>query len=899
MGDFFVLQNFHILAEYIRSKPVILKKIIIVLMLAAIVASCAKEQGAAPDPDMQTAAADPESSLVDGQVIVQLSEEMASLIEEGGLGSTKVSGMASVLDDLGSARLERLYPDAGEWEPRHRKAGLHRWYRVVYDPSGEPVTKAQETLSRIGGVVYAEPVRMMQSTAFNDPRYPNQWNYFNDGSKGWKYTAGADINVVPVWENYTVGSSDVIVAIIDEGVDLQHEDLAANAIPAGPQGSKCFLDDFPGYKIYPGDHATHVAGTVAAVNDNGKGVCGIAGGDSKTPGARILSCQILRDNPSDSRNQYQGDAFNALVWAADHGAVIAQNSWGYDYKTAGEAAKGGIGAFEEAVKYFNIYAGCDEDGNQLPESPMKGGIVIFAAGNGDNNGGPGWPHAWPAEYDGILSVGAMNSLMGRSYYSNYGDWVDICAPGGDTNVGPQILSCYAGNDYGYMQGTSMACPHVSGVAALIVSYFGGPGFTREMLWDRLIDGAKYSSNLKNQKIGPLLDALGSFTYGSTTAPEKVTDFTSSVQSNTVTLRWKATADKDDVKAYAYMMLFSKDKSDLVSIDPKHLPSTVKSVIVLNGPAAVGEEITGAAAGLEFSTDYWCAVVAYDYSQNFAELSPLKQIRTGKNNPPVVETDYKGSFDIKTFETLRVEFRVSDPDGHRFTVKTESGSAADGFVSFDGGAGMILTIVGRNDGPESYTAHIVVTDEYGASTDYAVNYRIMENHPPKVINDIENILMGGAGETLDKDLGKYFYDEDGEPLQYSFAFSTQNVAHCIQNGDSMSVTAMGFGVVEVTVTATDAVGKSCSSTFKVAVRDKNIPVSLYPNPVTTVLNVSTVDNMPASIRVVNKAGATVCETQQNVSPFEPAVIDMSGCDAGVYSVVFKGGPINERYTVVKK
>ena len=870
-----------------------MKKILTAILLAAVLVSCAKEQDSALDSDMQTAAAGPESPFVDGQVIVQLSEDMASLIEEGGLYSTKASGLASVLDELGSARLERLYPDAGEWEPRHREAGLHRWYRVVYDSSAETVTKAQKNLSDIAGVVYTEPVRKMKSAAFDDPLFSSQWNYFNDGSKGQKYTPGADINVVPVWENYTVGSSDVIVAIIDEGVDLEHEDLAANVIPAGPQGSKCFLDDFPGYRIYPGDHGTHVAGIVAALTGNGKGVCGIAGGDSKTPGARILACQILRDNPADPNNQYQGDSFNALVWAADHGAIIAQNSWGYVYKTAEEAAKGSIGAFASAVDYFNRNAGCDKDGNQLPGSPMKGGIVIFAAGN------EGWGHAWPAEYDGILAVGAMNSMMGKSYYSNYGDWVDICAPGGDANVGAQILSCYTGNDYGYMQGTSMACPHVSGVAALIASYFGGPGFTREMLWNRLIDGGNYNTTLKSQKIGPLVDALGSFTYGSTTAPDQVVDFTSSVQSNNVTLKWKATADEDDIKAYAYMMLFSKNKSDLASVDPKHLPSTVKSVSVLNGAAAPGEEITGEISGLEFSTDYWCAVVSYDYSQNFAQPSPVKQVRTGKNNPPVVETDYKGSFDIKTFETLNVEFRASDPDGHKFTVETDPGSAAANIVVTDGGAGIILSIVGRHAEPGAYVAHIVVTDEYGASTDHVINYRILENHPPKVIAGIDNLLMGGAGETLEMDLTKHFYDEDGEPLQYSFAFSTQNVAHCIQNGNSMNVTAMGFGVVEVTVTATDAAGKSCSSTFKIAVRDPSVPVSLYPNPVSTVLNVSTVQDMSAEIRVVSKAGATVRELSQSVSPFDPAVIDMKDCPAGVYSVVFKGGSIDERYTIVKK
>ena len=869
-----------------------MKKSLIAIFLPVMLLSCAKDQVTEQETVLDET--QKENCFVEGQMTVQLSEELAAAIEQGGLAATKASGLPSMLDALGVEKFERLYPDAGEWEPRHREAGLHRWYRVVYDPSAGPLTKAQSGLENVEGVVFCEPVRKKMNTAvFNDPYFSYQWHYYNDGSAGTKYMAGADINVVPVWENYTAGSSDVIVAVIDEGVDLAHEDLAANCIPAGVQGSKCFVYDCAGYIIYPDDHGSHVAGTIAAVNDNGKGGCGIAGGDGKTSGVRIMSCQILHEDPEDPKSTLQGDEYNALVWAADHGAVIAQNSWGFTYESEEEAAAGGVGSVGPAIEYFNKYAGCDKDGNQLADSPMKGGVVFFAAGN------EGWSHAWPAEYEGVIAVGAMNSMMRKSYYSNYGPWVDICAPGGDAYVDSMILSCAADNKYGFMQGTSMACPHVSGVAALIASWFGGPGFTREMLIDRLLDGANYDTALKGQDIGPLVDALGSFTSGDTEAPESVSDFTASAKSNNVTLTWKATADNVDGKAYAYLLLMSQDKSLIESPDPKNLPSSVRTMIVKGEGVEVGEELSGQVQDLEFDSDYYCSIIAYDYASNYSAPSPVKKVHTEKNNPPVVETDYTGNYEVRPFETLRVNYRVSDPDGHVFDVEAEPGSTAASFSSSEGGASQTLTIVGKSAPAGSYTAHIVAKDVYGAANDFVIEYKILENHPPKTVADIENILIGSTGESVVLDMDKYFYDEDGEQLQYTFEYSSQSVAHCLQKDNTVTLTSMSYGVTEITVTATDACGKSCSLAFKVAVRDASVPVSLYPNPVSTVLNVSTAEEYSASIRVVSKAGATVAEVSQNVSPFDPVVIDMSDCAAGVYSVVFKGGSIDERYTVVKK
>ena len=144
----------------------------------------------------------------------------------------------------------------------------------------------------------------------------------------------------------------------------------------------------------------------------------------------------------------------AFVYAADNGAVIAQNSWG-------SSTTGFFSPLQRAgIDYFVDEAGYDENGN--PSGPMQGGLVIFAAGN--DNLDLEW---YPAYYPRVMAVGAVDHNNDPASFTNYGDWVDIAAPGVD------ILSTYRNNGYGLLSGTSMACPHVSGVAALIASRFQG------------------------------------------------------------------------------------------------------------------------------------------------------------------------------------------------------------------------------------------------------------------------------------------------------------------------------------------------------------------------------------------------------------------------------------------
>ncbi|MDR2449452.1 MAG: S8 family serine peptidase [Prevotellaceae bacterium] len=396
---------------------------------------------------------------------------------------------------FGTTSLRRVFPDAGEYEALHRKAGLHLWYELYFDGNAN-VEEAVAAYGHIGEIAQAGKVYPIKriinvppdstmvtpeahaspapaATTVNDPLFTKQWHYHNTGQNG--ATKGIDINLPEAWD-YTMGDSEIIVAIVDGGIDFNHPDLK-NAMWSGI--GKNFVTS--GSSVTPDDHGTHVAGVTGAITNNGAGVSGIAGGNGSGNGIRLMSCQIFEGDKTTSKTN------QAIIYAADNGAVICQNSWGYDEAGMYNATD------SVAIKYFIDHAGKLPDGSARPGTKMNGGVVIFAAGNETSNGR--W---YPGCFDFVTSVSAIGYNGKRAYYSNYGPWVDIAAPGGDSNHGMRgiILSAiptnssYAykeGAGYGWMQGTSMACPHVSGVAALILSRYGNTAYTPSMLRERLID----------------------------------------------------------------------------------------------------------------------------------------------------------------------------------------------------------------------------------------------------------------------------------------------------------------------------------------------------------------------------------------------------------------------------
>ncbi|WP_321308543.1 S8 family serine peptidase [Marinifilum fragile] len=575
---------------------------------------------------------------------------------------TGISAFDAVSAKVSAYQLERVFPYAPAHEDKHRKHGLHLWYQVKFDASLNAAEVAK-SYKQLGEVSIAEtigevqlidgpqpseaPVLTSEELPMNDPALNAQWHYNNDGTVVDGAIAGADINLFEAWKE-TTGSSDVVVAIIDGGIDVDHEDLAANmwvneAELNGVEGvdddGNGYPDDIYGYNFVTNSgeitdhyHGTHVAGTVGAVNNNGIGVSGVAGGDgTEGTGVKMMSCQIFTEDGG------VGGFANALVYAADMGAVISQNSWGW--KTHNHYDQ----AVLDAIDYFIAEAG------NYAGSAMKGGVAIFAAGN---NGVE--MNAYPAYYEPCVAVSALGPDNGRAGYSNYGDWVDVAAPGGNMGIAREagILSTSPGDKYAYLQGTSMACPHVSGVAALVVSKFKG-NITAEGLKRHLLtsvhDIDPFVEDFAKGKMGNgYIDAAMALQSGDATkVPEKINDLAVTAAQDFASLTWSVPADEDDGKAVSYSIYWSKNEFDAAKVQ------YASSAVIKSFYSNAGDELNYLIEELDANTPYYFAIKAYDRWGNESELSEVKVVST--NSGPGIRLGE----DVNIAIDVTVNNKVSD------------------------------------------------------------------------------------------------------------------------------------------------------------------------------------------------------------------------------------------------
>lgn len=860
----------------------------------------------------------PASIFQAGKVSIKVSDELvkeleANTDENGMVIPAQVKSMTSTLAQLGNVRMERIFEHAGRFEPRTREAGLHKWYYVYFDEE-IALTKAGDDLKAIKGIELVEynpriarpqytkvqevegdeNLPQIEQTAdmpFDDPRLGNQWHYYNNGSRYYS-EAGSDINIFPVWQAGVTGNQEVIVSIVDGGIDYAHEDLADN-MWHNPQQSGDrvygynFVNGENGYQIYADDHGTHVAGTVAAVNNNGKGVCGVAGGNfaAGIPGVRLMSCQIFHGDKA-------GDGARAIKWGADHGAVISQNSWGYVYDPQRPITA--VPQYDkDAIDYFIKYAGYDENGNQ--EGPMAGGVVIFAAGNDDQ------PHGYPAEYEPAIAVAAIDAEFERAYYSNYGPWVDISATGGDSYDNNEVWSTTPNNKYAAYQGTSMACPHVSGIAALVISNMGGPGFTNTQLRQILIDSFRNIDDHNPSFIGKLgtglINAELAVMGGGGEAPEQISDLYLETQSNNILFNLTVPRDPDSGKPVKVRIYYSKTSFE--NID--YTSAEYQEFEV--GSVAAGSEMNGIVTGLEFSTEYYVVATALDYNKQESVPSVAQLVNTGINHAPTINPDSEINVTVEKAisESKNVELNIYDIDGHSLSYSIEPQMSGI-TLSLNPGQEVVSYLTFNSSAMEegTHTGKVVITDAYDMSTSVNFTVTVEGNEAPTLIKPIENIKFKS-----DKDqaativLAEYVSDEDLSTAMVKVTPSIRGVANATFNNGNIVVSPTGAGFVDIEVIVTDAAGEKLTTSFQVAVMSESTQYTAYPNPVVDNLYIRSAEDINATVSIISVNGQVVYKGEHQIGTFSPAIIDMTSVYAGIYTLVVKSDKGEYQQNIVKQ
>ena len=862
------------------------------LILLTALVSCVRETPVTLETEPEAGQAI-ESEQAPSFVKVLFNEQLCDLVEEDlsrGQVRTRSEGLNGLVEELGIESMERLFPFAGEFEPRTRKEGLHRWYKVRYSQD-VPATRATRAFESLPGVERVEePMKAALET--NDKYWGEMWGLNNTRYPGY------DVNVQQVWDTYTSGNPDVVVAVIDGGIDLNHPDLAWNCLESGHQSYVWGADKVVGH-----DHGTHVAGTIAAVSNNGIGVAGIAGGDyaKGRRGISLLSQQCFYTVGS-GNNAYDrsGDFETAIKEAADKGALIASNSWGYyfddneDGVISGSELAAARSAHENvqyysiarAIDYFVKYAGCDNDGNQLPGSLMKGGLVVFSSGNENIQYGA------PANYEPCLAVGAITTSGNRASFSNYGDWVDLCAPGSN------ILSTHPGSSYIAYSGTSMSCPHVSGVAALVVSYFGGQGFTVDELKTRLLEGSNdIGLSTGNKPIGNLVDALGAFLTHDSGTPAPVEDFTAVPIGHNLRLDFEGGGG-----AYGYVALAARSEQALLNTRLTMLDEGIEfSHLVIGDVEAPLAPCSISLLGLEPDTDYYVSIAAYSYGRRYSALAPITKIHTGHNGKPTIETDSDATFVFRQYQEADIPFTLADPDLDTLAVDFQTNGRATFKPDEDGKWHFRLTCQAVR-APASFQATLVVSDRFGERAIRSFKYSVLENVAPVLAERFAPVTIPATGQQVDIDLSAHFSDEDGEPLEYRVnSLSPDLLGVELVEGKTLRITARAFGLGEVRASVFDAMGASARSDIPVLIRPAGEKVTVLEGSVfTDKLTILTAESpAPTTVRLVSASGTVAAEVTGEYSAFDPVVLQTGKLAPGLYTLSVDIAGDVTKMTLVKK
>jgi parallel beta-helix repeat protein len=526
---------------------------------------------------------------IPGQLIIKLKDTVT--VSTGGISTSSIG--VSSLDNLNlrhGATSEKLLKTTSSER-------LDKLY-VLKFPKGSDIKTIIAEYKNDPDIEYAEPNYIVRILPYldgggggggsagvypNDPGFSQLWGLHNTGQTGG--TAGADIDALDAW-NITTGSPNVVVGVIDTGIDYNHPDLAANMWINPVDGSHGYnfvtntndpMDDY--------GHGTHCAGTIGAVGNNSIGVVGV------NWKVKIAALKFLDDTGSGTDE----DAIRAINYANQMGFKILSNSWG------------GGGNSQALLDAINA-AGANNT------------LFIFAAGNSGTNND--WMPAYPCSYDTpyILCVAATDSNDQLAYFSNYGAiTVDIAAPG----LG--VYSTVPGNNYATYSGTSMATPHVTGVAALIKSEF--PTLNNTQIKNRILCSSDHISSLKGVVLSNGRLNASRAVMVDNIPPVAVSNLNGMpLNPNAITLSWTAVGDDGMMGTAAlYDIRYS-----FSPITPSNFDSAKRYWAPV--PKAAGSAEALNVSGLDSGMTYYFAMKVYDKVGNPSPLSNLASVST--TSPPL-------------------------------------------------------------------------------------------------------------------------------------------------------------------------------------------------------------------------------------------------------------------------
>lgn len=870
-----------------------------------------------------------------------------------------------------NVKVEQVFNMHNEYANLKHKRGLDRWFIVKFDKHAD-VNKVIKELKNDPAIDIAQgsikiapvqtsftpftrtSIRQDQLQAanngtgslnFTDPYLKYQWHYTTTNDVYMTFKPGADINLFPAWQKET-GNEHVIVAVMDSGIDFSHEDLQGAAWEGKDpttgetiHGRNFWADETGNGRandIIPGAHGTHVAGTIAARNNNNIGVCGIAGGNGdKNSGVRLMSCEIYgHDGTKETAST--ASIVKAFEFAAEHGASIMNCSWGYAFDRSKylnnenfqSIFKNQFQLLKDGIDYFTDVAGCDGNGNKKPNAYMKGGLIFFASGNDAQYD----IDMIPASYKRVIAVGAINSQGIPTDYMNKGTWVDILAPGGTTEAGEVnkgVLSTvpknyvygktgpYPNTDftlpdnnlYAFAQGTSMATPHVTGIAALVISKFGkqNNNFTNEDLRKRILGAVKPQSpyaiksdqNLAGKMGIGFVDANLALADAETEKPAEpvisVIDYSTDAIKGyyDATITWNVTSDNDAPNeqhtAFAYdIELYKKDD----------MSKPVQTLTRYSYDSQVNDNMEQTFLNLETNTRYVVKMTARDRSNNRSN-TVTTEFKTRLNHAPIFTTHLPQPLSLLNTKPYYHEiFTIKDEDNHSWTYTTTELPQGVELKRIGDKFDLLIKIgkVGK------YEFSVTLTDQLGGKHTEKFAYEVVEQKAPQITTTLSDISLFKSDKPTIINLNNVFATNGITHLRYHAISSNKQIADVAIQGHNIIITPVSYGIATIKLTATNG-SKESSVSFNVRVTNDNAPDvhAIYPIPAHSYIKAlmrSNVNDVEVIVTMLN--GRKVIETKLIPNDITHEItLGIDRLAPGTYYLLLKTKRVTSKHTFIKK